>query len=77
MEVRAGDANTPCRLFDADGVEIKFATWANLDTGDVTKYVIDATGKKELVRNTETGGLEFRKERRQFKAPLRIEKIKA
>lgn len=76
MEVMAGDENTPCRLFDADGAEIKFATWANLDTGMVSRYVRDG-GEFTIEKNDRTGNRELAQIAERFKAPLRIEKIKA
>jgi len=38
----------PCRLFDATGKEIKYATYAEVETGVVEQLIVDANGKAVL-----------------------------
>jgi hypothetical protein len=34
----------PCQVFDADGVELKYAIWADTETGEAVHYVRDGDG---------------------------------
>ena len=38
----------PLRLFDATGNEIKYATYAEVETGVVEQFVLDAEGKMKV-----------------------------
>lgn len=76
-EIVVGDKNTPCRLFDADGVEITYATHANLVSGVVTQYETNEHGNIHISRDEQSGEARARKIQKVYKAPLRFEKIKS
>jgi|APFre7841882654_1041346.scaffolds.fasta_scaffold72654_4 hypothetical protein len=61
----------PCRLFDADGVEILLATKADTETGEVIVLQTYTTGK--FIANAQ--GTEILRDVKHFKPPLRVEKI--
>jgi hypothetical protein len=60
--------HAPCRLFDADGVDLtpQRVVWADTETGEYVCYSLDEAG--EFVR---TQG-EIRRESRQAPAPLSV-----
>jgi hypothetical protein len=67
MIISATTSN-PCRLYDANGLEILYAVWADTETGETIQY---ARKDDRFVIE----GMEVIKEKRQHPAPLRVEKI--
>ena len=57
--------HAPCRVFDADGVELEYVVWANTETGEV----------EHLVRGSMGMGRPPRRETLFHKAPLTWEPI--
>ena len=58
-----------CRVFDANGVELKYAVWADTDTGEAVHYVRDETGFV-LTTDEAYGERCVKTEWRQHPAPL-------
>jgi hypothetical protein len=68
LSVEAGDAG---ELFDANGVEIKYAVWADTDTGEVAVLVMDESGRP-LIAVNDRGEREPRKKWQHHHAPLKF-----
>lgn len=68
----------PCKVFDATGAEIPHCVWADTETGEavVLMQMWQADGK---IRWTFDGSGEYQPctERKQFPAPLRLERMGA
>ena len=63
-------AGKPCRIFDADGEEVRWCTEASIKTGCVTRYEADdKTGNIRVCALT----LRTKKIIEQRPAPLRVE----
>lgn len=64
------DTHRPCLLFDADGNEVRYAIWADTETGEVIQYV--RKDDKFVIENNEVV-----KVKNVLPAPLRVEPIAA
>ena len=62
----------PCRVFDANGVELKYAFWADTETGEAVHYVRDDSGYCWTVNDE--GVPVLATEWKQHPAPLRWDK---
>jgi len=58
----------PCQVFDANGVELKYAIWADTETGEAVHYVRDDKGF--VIEVHEHGERSVKTEWRQHPAPL-------
>jgi hypothetical protein len=65
------DAKTDrCRVFDANGVELKYVLWCDTETGEAERYVRDEGGFV-IVHEGNYGGMSYVKtERVHYPAPL-------
>jgi len=59
----------PCRVFDANGVELNYVTFCNTESGEVEQYKLSGDGNPILGKNG------FVRIRSDHPAPLQIEKI--
>ena len=58
----------PCRIFDANGVEIMYATYAEVETGVVDQFVFENTiGRPKFALDENR---EIKRKRTTFPAPL-------
>lgn len=64
-------ADYPTRVFDATGTEIKWAVWANVETGECLVQVRDVDGNP-VFDELETKIL---KRRVTYPAPLKLKKV--
>ena len=60
----------PCRVFDANGVELKYAVWADTETGEAVHLTGEIGGFVFSVRDDGQPGVAT--EWRQHPAPLRM-----
>ena len=60
----------PCRVFDANGVELKYAVWADTETGEAVHLTGEIGGFVFSVRDDGQPGVAT--EWRQHPAPLRF-----
>jgi hypothetical protein len=61
-----------CQVFDANGVELKYAIWADTETGEAEHYVRDETGFVIVHPGGYIGESYVKTEKRQHPAPLRF-----
>lgn len=64
----------PCKLLDANGVEITEAVWADTDTGEVVRLRRDAD-RSFVITVDEEGELVVAKDWETHPAPLRLVRI--
>ena len=68
VTILKGPDDCPCRIFDANGVEIMYATYAEIETGVVEQLVCDdSSGKPVFALDNYR---EIKRSRKTFPAPL-------
>jgi len=72
MILRESD-HWPCRVFDANGVELRFAVWVDTETGDALHLAGELGGFMIALRDDGHRGVAT--EWRKHPAPLRMEPI--
>jgi hypothetical protein len=70
------DTHWRCRLYDANGVQIHYAVWADTDTGEVVVLCRDSDGRIEPATD-DSGRETVKKEWQQHPAPLRLVPMEA
>lgn len=72
MAILTPETHTSGRVFDANGVELRYVTWCDTVTGEAVHVVDDAFVMMDATVN-DAGDLVVRTEWRQHPAPLRWE----
>lgn len=64
MAILTAENDSPCRVFDANGVMLELVVWCDTETGEAS----------HLVHQGDDAELRVRTERREHPAPLRVER---
>ena len=64
----------PCRVFDANGVELNYVTFCNTETGEVEQFEYKE-GEPVVSEDEQTGELRLNRVRAFHPSPLRIVKM--